>query len=563
MDSGSSQPAQETFSELLEEVQEYQDELAEDFPDIGLEWEEEKNNNWRVFEDRLSEIDFSALDDSASADYIVLKRELEHRMARYDHHVHLMPVNHNSGPHSSFVRHPSRQSFNDLEDYEQYIDRLQNASIYFESAKSLLYEGIETGFTAPRSVLDGHGEMIDSYLVDAPTESALYEPFESLPKSLSSEERDRIRQAAKTAIIDEVVPSMEMFREFLLEGYLPETRESHSYADLPDGETYYEHLVQYYTTRDVTPEEVHQIGLNEVERIREEMLDVIDESQFDGDFNEFVKYLRTDPQFYSNSAEELLREASFIAKRVEGRLPRLFTLDAMPTRPYGVEPVPDDIAPSYYAGSYSPAATDRDSGSFWINTYDLDSRPLYALPALFLHEAVPGHHHQIAHSRELDDVSQFRQQNMVTAYIEGWALYAEYLGQELDAFDTPYEQFGRLSNEMWRACRLVVDTGIHSKDWTPERAREFMIEHTALSVHNIRTEVDRYIGNPGQALAFKMGEITIRDLREKAEMDLGAEFDIRLFHEVILESGPVPLPRLEDNIRSWISSQSRTADSGN
>ena len=550
----------ERLAELLEAAASAEEELDERFPDVGLAWEADRVDRWRDLAERVAEIDRDALDRRDKAEYDVLERELDHRITRYEHGIHLMPVNHEGGPHSAYIRHSSRKSFEDREAYERYLNRLENASAYFDAARELLEEGVERDRTPPRSVLDGHGEMIDSYLVAEPTESQLYEPFLSMPDAFDDDEQSRFREAAAAAISDAVFPALESFREYLLESYVPETRESTGYADLPDGEAYYEHLVRYYTTLDVTPEEVHETGLEEVERIRQEMLAVIDEAGFDGGFDEFVEFLRSDPQFYPESAETLLREAKSIAKDIDGRLPELFTLSGMPTRPYGVEPVPEDIAPNYTTGRYVPNATDTDAGTFWVNTYDLESRPLYALPALFLHEAVPGHHHQIAHTRELDGVSEFRRENWVTAYIEGWALYAERLGVDLDAYDTAYERFGRLSNEMWRACRLVVDTGIHTMGWTPAEAREFMADHTAMSLHNVRTEVDRYVAWPGQSLAYKTGEIEIRDLRADAEAELGDDFDVRAFHETLLESGPVTLPTLRENVREWIRSVADSAE---
>lgn len=552
MSTGAAGTADDQFDELRAEVEEYEEELDEAFPDVGLEWEAEKADQWKEFADRLSDVDRSPLSDHAQADYDVLERELEFRIKRYDYQIHLMPVNHEGGPHSAYVRYPSQHSFEELDDYKRYLHRLEHADDYFDEARTLLIEGIERGFTPPRSVLGGHSEMIESYLVDDSTESTLYEPFEEMPATIDETDRERLRDAATAAITDAALPALEQFRTFLVEEYIPETRETTAYADLPDGEAYYEHLVRYYTTLDVTPDDVHQTGLEEVERIREEMLEVIDDAGFEGNFDEFVEFLRNDPQFYPDSEEELLGEAKAVAKDVDGRLPSLFTLDGIPTRPYGVEPVPEDIAPSYTSGRYVSNPTDSDSGTFWLNTYGLDSRPLYALPALFLHEAVPGHHHQIAHTKENENVSEFRRDNLVNAYIEGWALYAERLGLELDVYETPYEQFGRLSNEMWRACRLVVDTGIHTKGWSPEKAREFMAENTALSMHNVRTEVDRYVAWPGQSLAYKMGEIKVRDLRREAEDELGAQFDVRAFHETFLESGPVPLPTLAANVREWI-----------
>lgn len=542
------------LGELLDDAARAEEELDEQFPDVGLEWEADRVERWRTLAERLAGIDRDALPGNDRAEYDVLERELDHRITRYEHDIHLMPVNHEGGPHSAFVRHPSRESFDDHEAYERYLHRLENASTYFEAARELLEKGLERDRTPPRSVLDGHDEMIDAYLVEDATESELYEPFRSMPATVDDDERGRMRERAAAAISDEALPALESFRTYLVESYIPETRERTGYADMPDGEAYYEHLVRYYTTLDVTPEAVHETGLEEVEHIREEMLAVIEESGFDGQFDAFVEFLRTDEQFYPDSAEELLDEAKSIAKDIDGRLPEQFTLAGMPTRPYGVEPVPDDIAPNYTTGRYVPNATDTEAGTFWVNTYDLDSRPLYALPALFLHEAVPGHHHQIAHTRELDAVSEFRRENWVTAYIEGWALYAESLGTDLGAYDTAYERFGRLSNEMWRACRLVVDTGLHTMGWTPEEAREFMADHTAMSLHNVRTEVDRYVAWPGQSLAYKTGEIEIRELREEAETELGSDFDVRAFHETLLESGPVTLPTLRENVRDWIAS---------
>jgi uncharacterized protein (DUF885 family) len=281
------------------------------------------------------------------------------------------------------------------------------------------------------------------------------------------------------------------------------------------------------------------------------MLDVIEESDFDGSFDEYVEFLRNDPQFYPDTAEELLKEASYIAKDIDGKLPQLFHLESLPRRSYGVVPVPEDFAPNYSSGRYSPRSADNEAGFFWVNTYALDTRLLYNLTALFLHEAVPGHHRQIALTQELEDVSEFRKRGGTTAFAEGWCLYSEWLGTEIDVYDTHHEQFGRLTFEMWRACRLVIDTGIHAKGWSRQEAREFLAASTALSHHDVRTKIDRYIASPGQPLAYKMGEIVIRKLREEAEDVLGDEFDQRDFHRVVLENGAVLLPVLEENVRDW------------
>ena len=303
----------------------------------------------------------------------------------------------------------------------------------------------------------------------------------------------------------------------------------------------------------MTADEIFKTGEKEVARIRAQMEAVIKEVNFEGDFAEFLHFLRTDSQFYAKSPRGLLMEASFIAKKADGRLPRVF--NKMPRLPYGVAPVPDAIAPKYTGGRYSPgSAADHRAGFYWVNTYKLESRPLYVLPALTLHEAVPGHHLQIALAEELENVPDFRKNTYLSCYGEGWALYCEWLGQELGMYDTPYEEFGRLTYEMWRACRLVVDVGIHSKGWTRDEAANFMASNTALSLHEVNTEIDRYIGWPGQALSYKIGELKIRELRKRAEEKLGDKFDIRAFHDVILSCGSVPLFILEDLVNEYIES---------
>jgi uncharacterized protein (DUF885 family) len=337
----------------------------------------------------------------------------------------------------------------------------------------------------------------------------------------------------------------------MVDEYRPNARASIAASELPDGRAYYAWLVRHHTTLDLSPEQVHEIGLGEVTRIRTEMQVIIDEVGFEGDFQAFLELLRTDPQFFSTSPEDYIKEARDIAKRMDGRLPSLFK--TLPRQPYGVEPVPDHLAPKYTAGRYygAPLESTR-AGTYWVNTYALESRPLWALTALTLHEAVPGHHLQGALAKELDDLPNFRRFSYVNAYGEGWGLYSEWLGVETGMYDTPYEQFGRLTYEMWRACRLVVDTGIHALGWTRQEAMDFMAANTALSRHEINTETDRYISWPGQALAYKMGEITIRRLRREAGQALGERFDVREFHDVVLLSGPVPLDVLEEQVHLWI-----------
>jgi len=333
---------------------------------------------------------------------------------------------------------------------------------------------------------------------------------------------------------------------------VPGARRTTAACDLPDGDAFYAAQIRQYTTLPLTAGEIHERGLREVARILAEMHDVMREARFDGDLPAFLRFLRTDAQFYARTPHELLAHASWIAKRIDGLLPKFF--GRLPRQPYGVAPVPDDIAPFYTTGRYVSAPRPTGfAGTYWVNTHALPSRALYTLPALTLHEAVPGHHLQIALAAEQAGQPAFRRHGFVDAYGEGWALYAEHLGKEMGVYLTPYEQFGRLTYEMWRAARLVVDTGLHARRWSREDARAYLLAHTALSEHEVATEVDRYISWPGQALSYKIGELTIRDLRARAERHLGAAFDLRAFHDAVLALGSVPLGLLEEQVDAWIA----------
>ena len=311
--------------------------------------------------------------------------------------------------------------------------------------------------------------------------------------------------------------------------------------------------VIFYTTTQMSVDEIHTLGLGEVKRIRAEMQTIINQLKYDGSINQFIQYLRTDKKFYAQTAEELIKEASYIAKKMDAKLPQLFNY--LPRTPYGVEPVPENIAPKYTTGRYISPANDSQPGFYWVNTFALDKRPLYALTALTLHEAVPGHHLQISLSREMTELPDVRRYTYISAFGEGWGLYAEFLGKEVHMYDDPYDEFGRLSYEMWRACRLVVDTGMHVKGWSRQKAINYMLDNTALSEHNVTTEIDRYISWPAQALSYKIGELTIKRLRNQAEEALGANFDLREFHQAVLEHGSIPLSVLDENIQLFIQQQ--------
>ena len=416
--------------------------------------------------------------------------------------------------------------------------------------------GIERGFTLPRVTLEGYEDTISAHIVDDPQDSAFWAPFEEVPASVGEMDRERILTDAEAAITDAVVPAYQGFYDFFVGEYLPGARKTIGASDLPDGEAYYADQVRWFTTLDVTPEEVHEIGLGEVARIRAEMAEVIREIGFEGSYAEFLDFLRTDPRFYPKTAQELLERAAWIAKTMDGKLPSLFA--TLPRVPYTVEPVPDHMAPKYTAGRYVSAPyNSTQPGIYWVNTYNLPSRPLYALAALTLHEAVPGHHLQTALAAEMDAGPEFRRHDYLSAFGEGWGLYAEYLGLEAGIYEDPYSNFGRLTYEIWRACRLVVDTGVHALGWTRQQMLDYLAENTALSLHEVTTETDRYISWPGQALAYKIGELKIRELRARAEEALGANFDVRHFHDAVLANGSVPLDILEELIDAWIEEQRR------
>jgi uncharacterized protein (DUF885 family) len=415
--------------------------------------------------------------------------------------------------------------------------------------------GVEIGFTQPRIVLDGRDAPIVAQVVDGADESPFFSPFETKPESISEEDWSGMLVQARSVIGEGVVSAYARLLAFYREEYVPGARKTLGAHSLPDGEAFYKGQILLYATVDMSPQEIHDLGLSEVERITAEMQAIMDELEFEGSLKEFIAWLRTSPQFYAETPRQLLAEASYYAKKIDGRLPMLF--GHLPRQPYGVAPVPEDIAPFYTAGRYSGAPLEaRRGGYYWVNTYDLKSRPLYALPALTLHEGAPGHHLQSALAKENEDQPPFRRYDYISAYGEGWGLYAEKLGVEMDIYETPYEDFGRLTYEMWRACRLVIDTGVHAFGWSREQAQDYLADRTALSIHEVTTEVDRYISWPAQALSYKLGEYAIWQLRREAEFNLGADFDIRAFHDYLLSLGSVPLEVLSAELRAWIAAQS-------
>ncbi len=445
----------------------------------------------------------------------------------------------------------------EVEDYEAYLARLSDIPRYFEENLQNMRAGMRSDFVLPQIVIDGVLPTVRAQVKDDPEDSSFFDPFEEMSARVSAGDQERLRISARRIIADQVMPAFASVADFLESEYA--ASETVGAEELRGGDDYYAFQIKRYTTiLGLTPDEIHEIGLGEVSRIRAEMMAIIEELEFDGDFDEFVEFLRTDPQFYAETAEDLLREAAWISKRIDYQMPGFF--GHLPRQSYGVVPVPDEIAPNYTTGAYYGAPLGGDvGGAFWLNTYALDQRPLYELPSLTLHEAVPGHHHQNAISAELENVPEFRKDLYFSAFGEGWALYTEKLGIEMGIYRTPYEHFGRLSYEMWRACRLVIDTGIHAKGWSRQQAIDYLADNTSLSEANVRAEVDRYISWPGQALAYKLGELRIWEMRRNAEQVLGDHFDLREFHDVLLMNGALPIAMLEAVVERYIDEKLTTA----
>jgi uncharacterized protein (DUF885 family) len=493
--------------------------------------------------------------DTDRATAAALAEEIHDRISTIERRAYLMPINGDSGFYLDIAQLPRGLAFHTATDYERYIARLRDLPRYFDDNLALLREGLQRGITVPQVVLTGRDAAARSHAeVGDPERSVFYAPLARIPSTIPEPVAAKLRAAARAAIAEAVIPAYAKVAKFLAETYIPGARKTIAASDLPDGRAFYRAAIREHLTRDMAPEAIRDLGLREVERITRAMEAIRGEVGFAGDLRAFFVHLRTAPEFYAATPEALLMRAAWIAKRIDAQLPHWFA--TLPRTPYGVEPVPDAIAPFYTGGRYVPARQGSgNAGTYWVNTYDLTSRPLYVLPALTLHEAVPGHHLQSAIAAEQTDLPAFRRRAYFDVTGEGWGLYAEKLGEDMGIYTTPYERFGRLTYEMWRACRLVVDTGIHAFGWSREQARAFMRDHTALSEHEIETEVDRYIAWPGQALAYKVGELAILDLRARAERALGARFDIRRFHDALLAGGSLPLGVLEDRIARYIADE--------
>lgn len=516
-----------------------------------------------IFLDDLRAIDTTQLGAGDRLDHDLLVRELALSVDGHRFNGWMMPVGGRFGPHTDIPQMGDLATFADLDDYEAYAKRLSGVPGMIGQTIEVMRRGLEEGVVPPRVTI-----------VDVPAQiraarqglgDALRKPFSKMPRTISDDDRARVR-AEVERWIDPIDTAMTEFEVFFANEYLPKCRESIGASAMKDGAAWYAHQLRVHTTTDMSAQEIHDTGLAEVARIRAEMMQVIARTDWfaadpsraampeDERFAAFIAYLRSDPRFYCTSAEELLTRYREVCKRIDPKLPALF--GTLPRLTYGVREIPRFMAPTQTTAYYQPGSPQRgEPGWFYANTYALDQRPTYEFIPLSLHEAVPGHHFQIALAQELAGVREFRKDLDSTAFTEGWALYAERLGIEMGFFEDPYDDFGRLLYEMWRSCRLVVDTGMHAFGWERARAIEFMKRNTALSELNIVNEVDRYIGWPGQACGYKIGELVIRRLRAKAESALGKRFDIRRFHDTVLLQGPLPLDVLERNVDAWIAAE--------
>ncbi|NND67087.1 MAG: DUF885 domain-containing protein [Halioglobus sp.] len=520
-------------------------------------------SNWVATIDKhleaLAGINRGALSDENMEHFQAFEWMLRSERAHFDHNSRFLTFTTMGGWHTDVPDIVLSMPYRAEEDFRDLIKLLSGVGAYADQNIALLRQGISTGFTQPCATLNGYQDTINSYTSELPGDSAFAEPFQQFPETLSQELQDELRKEAMQVIATVVDPAYRRFATFFEKEYLPACRAKIGLGALPGGPAAYAALLRYYTSLDVHADAVHELGLREVARIRAAMQGVIDAVGFEGDFADFLEFLRTDAQFYATDEQSYLDRVAWVAKSIDGRLPLFFS--RLPANPYGINAIPEATAERSAAGYYQPGAADGSrAGQVYVNTYDLSSRPLYEIVALMLHEGVPGHHLQFSFQSESQDTPDWRRFYYFQAYGEGWGLYSEWLGQEMGMYNTPYERFGRMILEIWRAARLVVDTGIHAQGWSRQRAIDYMLTNTGLSRQNIVAEVDRYITLPGQAVAYKYGELKIRELRQRAEQFLGADFDARTFHVAVLEGGALPLAVLEVKIDKWLAQQEVQTD---
>ena len=521
--------------------------------DISLAAYKRRHAEQSEFLRRLRAIDSSRLSAADQLNYDLYRRDLENDLDSYQYKNYLMPMSQRGGV-QSLESTAETVRLATVQDYEDWLVRLSRVVSVIEQTMELQEEGRKTGYMPPKILMERIPDQISSQLTEEPESSPYFIAFAEMPDAINAEDQARIRQTAKELIDESIVPAYRRFSRYFDETYLPASRDSIGASSLPDGEAFYEYRVRSFTTTQMTPDEVHRLGLTEVKRIRGEMQLIIDELEFDGNFNDFLNFLRTDPQFYYDTPEELFDGYLAVAKRIDPELVKLF--GKLPRMPYGLRPIPDNIAPDTTTAYYNrPAADGSRPGYYYVNLYRPEVRPKYEMEVLSVHEAVPGHHLQIALQMELEDMPDFRKYSGFTAFTEGWGLYSESLGYEIGLYKDPYSKFGALTYDMWRAVRLVVDTGMHYKGWTRQQAIDFFKDNAAKTEADIVNEIDRYISWPGQALAYKIGQLKMLELRHKAEQALGDNFDIKAFHDELLGGGALPMQILETRMNRWLAEE--------
>ncbi len=552
------------FEMLLDEVWEWQ--LVENpmfasrlgdrryndrWSDDSLKAIERRQGETRAFLQRLYAIDTSGLSEADQLNYELFRRALQNAVDTFAFNGHLIPFSHSGGV-QNLDNNTNSLSFMTVKDFEDWLARLSKVDVVIEQSIDLAEKGRKSGMMSPKILMQRIPGQLAIQLVDDPEASPFYSVFTDIPDSISDDDKERLRALARETISKTVLPAYRKLGSYFSDIYLPASRDSIGLSELSNGSNWYEHLARQFTTTQMSPDDIHRLGLNEVRRIRDEMQKIIDELDFGGGFQDFLVFLRTDSQFYFDNPDDLYQAYLATSKRIDPELVKLF--GKLPRMPYGVKPIPDSIAPDTTTAYYSrPAADGSRAGTYWVNLYKPEVRPKYEIEVLSVHEAVPGHHLQIALQQELDDLPNFRRYSGFTAFVEGWGLYSESLGYDLGLYKDPYSRFGQLTYEMWRAVRLVVDTGIHYKGWTRQQAIDFFKDHAAKTELDIINEIDRYIGWPGQALAYKIGQLKMKSIRENAERTLGDDFDVRAFHDELLGGGALPLDILEQRMDAWLN----------
>lgn len=507
--------------------------------------------------DFLQSLDRDNLQGVAQLNYDLLLDQIDTQVQAQQFDGEYLVVNQMGGPQQDIAQMLTMMPARDEQNYRDIIGRLQGAPKVIDDSIAWMREGLKKGVTPPKITLREVSQQVQNQLVDSASDSPMLTAFQNFPAELDDQQRTELIQLATAAFSNEVAPAMERLHDFLADEYVPAARSSIAAKDLPNGEAWYAHRVKQMTTTTMSPKQIHELGLSEVERIRGEMEKIREQVNFAGDLQAFFEHLRTDPKFFYTDKEELLRDYRDISKRADPQLVKLF--GKLPRTPYGIEPIPSYAEKSQTTAYYQPGSLAAGRpGVYYANTYALETRPKWEMEALSLHEAVPGHHLQIALQQELDELAWFRRFGGYTAFIEGWGLYSESLGEEMGFYQDPYSKFGQLTYEMWRAIRLVVDTGMHQLGWSRQQAIDFFKANSSKSEHDITVEIDRYIVWPGQALAYKIGELKLKELKARAKAKLGDRFDIRAFHDEVLGRGALPLTVLERNIDEWIAAQLKT-----